>query len=182
MHLSDEYLQLQRNFHALRPDYGTSGSRYGAHVAHLCNAFALKTVLDYGCGKGTLARGLQGVAITEYDPAVPGKHYVEGVLWDREPAVPAKYDLVVCTDVLEHIEPEHLDATLRTLVGLTGKLCFLAVHCGPAVKTLPDGRNAHLIQMPPRWWIDKLWEAGFDLQHFEVAPNGFVATLKRYGE
>jgi hypothetical protein len=33
---------------------------------------------------------------------------------------------------------------------------------GPAVKVLADGRNAHLIQKPSSWWLEKL------IQHFEI--------------
>jgi hypothetical protein len=38
---------------------------------------------------------------------------------------------------------------------------------GPAGKTLPDGRNAHLIQKPSSWWLPKL-SAHFDVLHLET--------------
>ena len=33
---------------------------------------------------------------------------------------------------------------------------------GPAGKVLADGRNAHLIQKPSSWWLEKI------IKHFEV--------------
>ena len=83
--------------------------------------------------------------IAEYDPAIPGKNELP------EPA-----DLVVCTDVLEHIEPGLLPNVLEHLRSLTRKCFFFAIDCGPANKHFPDGRNVHLIQEPPLWWLNKL--------------------------
>ena len=171
MHISPEYLALQKQFHLDRPEYGSYGGRLGGQVAALANAHGCTSVLDYGCGKGTLAQTLVGVEVREYDPAIPGKD-----------AAPEPADLVVCTDVLEHIELEHVEPTLVTLRALTRKVCLVGVHTGLARKRLPDGRNAHITIRPARWWIDKFWEAGFDMRHFNADPLGFLAVLVRYGE
>ena len=81
--------------------------------------------------------------IREYDPAVPGK--------DAEPQ-PA--DLVICTDVLEHIEPDCLNDVLDHIRQVSLKYAFVNVSTRPAVKFLQDGRNAHLIIQPADWWRD----------------------------
>jgi 2-polyprenyl-3-methyl-5-hydroxy-6-metoxy-1,4-benzoquinol methylase len=167
--ISESYRELNRKLHESKPEYGTSGQLYGTYVAQLAASTGCKTLLDYGCGKGTLKQGLSGIEVQEYDPAVAGK--------DDLAAVKAA-DLVTCTDVLEHIEPEHLDAVLALLRHFTKRILFVAVHCGPAVKILADGRNAHLIQRPPRWWNDKLWSAAFDLNYFQVVPRGFIAVYE----
>ena len=85
-----------------------------------------------------------------YDPAYP------------EYGAPQPADLVTCIDVLEHVEPECLDAVLKELTRITVRLGFFTVHTGPAMKFLSDGRNAHLIQWPLNWWVDRL------SQHFTV--------------
>jgi hypothetical protein len=41
---------------------------------------------------------------------------------------------------------------------------------------LPDGRNAHLIQEPPEWWLPKLLER-FDLYTFQRMPGGFAVSV-----
>jgi hypothetical protein len=83
--------------------------------------------------------------VTEYDPAMPGK--------DSEPS-PAH--LVVCIDVMEHIEPDclHYVLTHIQLLGLGGT--FFIVDTVLAQKTLADGRNAHLIVEDLPWWHEKL--------------------------
>jgi hypothetical protein len=62
----------------------------------------------------------------------------------------------VSLDVLEHIEPECLDDVLDDMKRCTLKGVFLSVSLVTAGKTLPDGRNAHLIVEPIEWWLPKL--------------------------
>jgi hypothetical protein len=99
----------------------------------------LTDVLDYGCGKGNLGIG------RKYDPAIP--EYAK----DPDPA-----DLVVCTDVLEHIEPECLEDVLKHIQSKCRKKAFFVISTRPAKKILPDGRNAHLIIQPSGWWVSTL--------------------------
>src|SRR5262249_17383902 len=69
---------------------------------------------------------------------------------------PQAADLVACTDVLEHIEPECIGAVLDDIASLVRHLVFLVIATQPAKKTLADGRNAHLIQEPVQWWAPPL--------------------------
>ena len=106
---------------------------------------------DYGAGKQNLRKALEqrGVELSAYhpfDPAFP--HYGE----------PQPAPLVCCIDVLEHVEPSCLEAVLHELERIVVHLGFFTIHTGPAGKTLPDGRNAHLIQAPSSWWLPKLAE------------------------
>ena len=122
-----------------------------------------KTVLDYGCGKGGLGLALSHLLMTGYDPAVAGH---EGT---PEPA-----DLVICTDVLEHIEPECLEEVLDDLRRCALKGVFLTIATRPAKKFLADGRNAHLIQEPMTWWLPKIWSR-WDLRLVQATPEEFAA-------
>jgi uncharacterized membrane protein YkvA (DUF1232 family) len=76
--------------------------------------------------------------------------------------------------VLEHIEPQMLDACLDDLASIARKLVLVTVHTGPAKKLLSDGRNAHLIQEPPSWWLPQLARR-FDLLHVQHVRKGFFA-------
>lgn len=102
-------------------------------------------MLDYGAGKQGLADALPELAITSYDPAVAGIDM---------PPVP--HTVVACCDVLEHIEPEHIEDVLDHIASLTKQFVFLVIHSKPAKKNLPDGRNAHILQRPIEWWMPKL--------------------------
>jgi hypothetical protein len=127
------------------------GRHYAKQVHELANACGALTVLDYGCGKCTLKQALDDLGLPlrgdwyNYDPCI-AEHAKE----------PPACDLVVCTDVLEHIEPELLEDVLRDLQAKTRKAAFFVIHIGPAKKVLPDGRNAHLIQEHPIWWLHRV--------------------------
>lgn len=143
MLISDAYRDMNKNLHA-GGCYGQSGDRWLASVQLLIDKFEPETILDYGCGQGALGRAL-GRPLAEYDPAVPGKDQL-----------PAPADLVVCTDVMEHIEPELIDGVLDHLRSVTKRYLFAVISTRPARKILPDGRNAHLIVEPWEWWEAKL--------------------------
>lgn len=154
--ISTGYQELQRELHTRPEGYGGKGHKWAPPVLDLLRRYDCWSVLDYGCGEGALVRRLKGlsecrgVRLSEYDPAMPGK--------DRRPDFA---DLVVVTDVLEHIEPDRLDAVLAHIRGLTRKVGFLVIATGPANKVMADGRNAHLIQEPRPWWAEQLARAGF---------------------
>lgn len=142
--ISAEYAGLNAELHRSNPLYGVGGARHAETVKKLAASLSTTSVLDYGCGKGRLAHSLP-YPIWEYDPAIPGKT-----------ASPRPADLVVCTDVLEHIEPEMLRFVLDDLRRCVVKMGYFVIHMGPASKTLPDGRNTHLIQQDASWWKHKL--------------------------
>jgi hypothetical protein len=143
--ISDRYVELNRQLHNARPDYGTSGHKWAPLVRDRFNAYQCRSLLDYGAGKQTLKASLTDLPVRCYDPSV------EAISAPPQPA-----HFVTCTDVLEHIEPEYIDAVLDHLAQLTERAAFLVVATRPAVKFLPDGRNAHLIQEPPTWWLTKI--------------------------
>ena len=63
---------------------------------------------------------------------------------------------------MEHIEPECLDAVLDHIRDLSRTVTLLGVSMQEAAKTLPDGRNAHLIVEGPDFWfpkIEKRWKS-----------------------
>lgn len=163
--ISDSYRAEQAALHA-RGNYGTASLQFGAIVSTIVNKTGAQTLLDYGCGSmRNLAKVLDcNVAYQGYDPATE--------FTAKEPA-----DLVCCIDVLEHIEPELLDNVLTDLQSLSKHYAFLTVHTGPAVKTLSDGRNAHLIQQPAEWWFPLL-SRFFDIHSFQKLPNGFYVVCQ----
>lgn len=146
MLITPEYRDLNRQLHETRPDYGTTAPKYVDHVAQIATMMGAVSILDYGCGKGLLAESMRNqYPVLEFDPCIDGKD-----------APPAPADLVVSVDVMEHIEPDCLDAVLDDIARLAKRAVYLTVATRPAVKTLADGRNAHLIVEPIDWWLPKL--------------------------
>jgi FkbM family methyltransferase len=167
--ISKDYVKQNEMLHQTNPYYGVSGVKYANDVLSLTKQLNTTDVLDYGCGKGTLASALP-FPINEYDPAIKEK--------SKDPA-PA--DLVVCTDVLEHIEPEYIDNVIGDLARCTLKKALLIIHTGPALKTLPDGRNTHLIQEDQSYWDKKLLSQ-FTIDSCQNLGNGlrYIVTPKIY--
>lgn len=149
--ITDGYREQNRALHATRDDYGVGGKKWANMVSDIAGQQGIKDVLDYGCGKGTLAKTLPLLNVAGYDPAVEG--------FDGPPV---ESELVVCTDVLEHVEPELLDNVLDDIKRLATRFVILVVATRPAVKHLNDGRNAHLTVEAVDWWMPKLM-ARFDL-------------------
>jgi hypothetical protein len=163
--ISDEYRLLQQRMHE-NPNYGVASVGYAPLVAQIVEQLGVKELLDYGAGKGRLGIALREhlkrpLTIHHYDPAVPE--------WA---APPAPCGFVACIDVLEHIEPQYLDNVLDDLRRVTAGAGVITVETVPAIKILPDGRNAHLIQQPAGWWLPKMMER-FELVTFNRVDRGF---------
>jgi hypothetical protein len=169
--ITEEYREMQRKLHE-NPDYGVASVGYAPLVAQVIKATGVTELLDYGAGKGRLGITLRKhvewpLNIHHYDPAVAE--------WA---ATPAPCNFVACIDVLEHIEPHLLDNVLDDLRRVTAGVGIFTVHTEAAVKFLPDGRNAHLIQQPPAWWLPKFTDR-FELVTFNRIKMGFFVTVER---
>ena len=158
--LSRAYRNQLIELHGADAAWGTTGSEYFLEVMKAAKDDGCKSLLDYGCGKGYLVAMIKDYMVSKpekvpedlvrvegYDPAV--KDYLE---------LPAPADLIVSTDVFEHIEPENLDTVLGHIAGLMLISGFFVIFTGKAKAILPDGRNAHLIQEGEDFWAAKLKE------------------------
>lgn len=163
--ISEEYKKLNKMLHDLRPDYGANGHRYANVIKQLAEDYQTKDILDYGCGKQTLKKVLKEYNVIGYDPAI-----------EELSSPPEATDIVYCGDVLEHIEPDFLDSVLDDLKRVTKKAGFFVIHTGPATKSLPDGRNAHLIQQNCSWWQPKI-EQRFNIKKIEESFPEIMFTV-----
>mgnify|MGYP001041561735 CR=1 FL=1 len=146
---SEGYRAQLREKHA-GMKWGKHGHSHAPEILEHLARLGGRSVLDYGCGQGTLARALPNVKVFQYDPGIAG-------LDD----LPKPADVVACTDVLEHVEPDLINRVLRHIFLLAGRGAYLVIATRLAREQLPDGRNAHLIVRPPEWWIEKLRETGW---------------------
>ena len=167
MLITPEYLALQKQLHASNDSYGVSGRHY-ADIVRQISKWGRLSVLDYGCGRQTLAEALgPAYRVTNYDPCIEGLD-----------TPPDPHPVVACTDVLEHIEPELVNNVLAELRRLTTERALLVINTGPARKVLADGRNAHICQQPSEWWIERIKAAGFEVtDHFEEVKNNTFGVI-----
>jgi hypothetical protein len=152
--ITEEYRKLQQKLHE-NPNYGVASIAFAPIVAKIIETYRIKTLSDYGAGKKNLLKALleKNIILEKYfpfDPAFP------------EYGLPTSSDLICCIDVLEHIEPIYIDNVLSELSHIVSKIGFFSIHMGPAGKFLQDGRNAHLIQEPTSWWLNKI------VKYFEI--------------
>lgn len=149
---------MQQHLHSIPKGYGGNGDKWADAVMKLALLYNCNTILDYGCGQGNLGKAIQekklsNVTFTDYDPAIIGKDQIEKY---------KKFDLIVCTDVLEHIEPDKLGIVIDHIFRLSNKLVFLVIATRPSNKWLLDNRNAHLIIEPGTWWMERLLHPNFE--------------------
>lgn len=173
MTISAEYLEQQKQLHR-DPNYGVASLHFAPLVLDLADQIKAKSISDYGAGKRNLYKKLLELGRNDfeyfpYDPAFP------------EYGAPNPADLVCCIDVLEHIEPPYLEAVLDDLAKITVKAGLFTIHTEPAMKTLADGRNAHLIQEPASWWLPRLCER-FEIGHLQRIQNGFWIVVEAKAE
>lgn len=172
MLITERYRDQQKQMHETTV-YGIASAQYAPMVAKVIDQYAVDDLLDYGAGSRlTLIKTIAEQRLVKrkfnyhaYEPAI------EMYAKTPEPA-----EMVACIDVLEHIEPNCLDAVLDDLKRVTKKIGLFTIATVLAGKTLPDGRNAHLIVEPAEWWLPRLTDR-FMLQSFQRNKGGFVVLV-----
>lgn len=145
-----------------------AGAKHAEAVEAFATALEAETLLDYGCGEAKLAAALPAFKWQNYDP---------GVMAHAKMPKPA--DLVVCTDVLEHVEPTKLTAVLDHLWRLTARAAYFVISTKPAIAVLPDGRNAHLVVEPSEWWLTKLRRIGWSVEAAQATGKELRVWLRK---
>lgn len=148
-----DIIEEYKKIHESQPKVMTGSvvsKRMKSKVGMFFKTFKPKTTLDYGCGKGwqwtkdKLHQEFNAPLPYMYDPGVSGI--------DQKPHG-LTFDCTICTDVMEHVEPEDCDSTLTEIFNYTNKAVLFSIACNPAWKTFPDGRNLHVNCKPEEWWF-----------------------------
>lgn len=178
---TSEYSVLQKELHE-QGHYGMEGQvdfemAARAIISLHCQLKRPLRILDYGCGSGALGKKIEesftsNVAqVSYYDP------FIEK--YSKEPS--EKFDIVACFDMLEHVEFQCVDNVLKHLAGFVKYMSVIAIHTADAVKLLADGRNAHVTQRNPQWWVNTIGlklaigEAIYTADHIMMACQSFDA-------
>jgi len=165
--ISPEYIEQNKTLHDINEEYGTSGRKFAQIVQEICQQHNTLDILDYGCGKATLDASLPGFMVRNYDPGI-----------EEHSAMPEPADIVVCTDVMEHIEPPFVEDVLDHIKSVMIKGGLITIASRPAKKSLPDGRNAHLIQENYRWWLPKIWDRFNVMQFDNLSDKEYILILR----
>ena len=159
--ISEYYRDQNAQLHATNR-YGKWGHRQKDAVESVYRRYNCKSALDYGAGQQTLSEAVS-FSLTGYDPAIPAIS-----------ELPTVHDLVVCSDVLEHVEPEYLDNVLEHIQAIVEVAAYFVIATRPdGTKKLPDGRDPHICLHDKDWWEAKIGEY-FNVVKCEMGERGEV--------
>ena len=172
MRWTEGYKVLQLDLHE-NTEYGISGQQYIPTIFHSIAQLAKRLphvrILDYGSSSGATMKAVRehlwlppNVEERCYDPFVAG--------CDSEPE-PA--DFVICTDVMEHVEPECTMSVLDHIASLTKRIVFFSIPLVKAHKVLADGRNAHINLRTSEFWLREI-QRRFVMSEARVSSNGEI--------
>ena len=122
---------------------GTTVRQYIPEINKLRREYGLVTMLDYGCGKAQFHDPNWNAV--KYDPAIE--------IFNTKPV--GKFDLVISTDVLEHVPEQNIDEVIADIFNYSDRWVFVSVCCREAREVLPNGMNAHATVKPEEWWKEK---------------------------
>jgi hypothetical protein len=151
--ISPEYQALLQRQHRETKWGADADYRHFAEVMQVVSTQRCASILDYGSGRESLRRDVDRLALKPIPVACydPGTSRTE---------LPEHADLVVCGDVLEHIQPDKIDAVLEHIFSLAHKAIFLVIALRQAKAPMVDGSPAHLIVEDASWWLKKLQPLG----------------------
>lgn len=136
--------------------------------------FKFETCVDYGCAKGFLVNALRIIGCDAY-----GEDISEYAVDNCHPNVKKYvslpncnyYDLLICKDVLEHIEEVNLPEVLQNLKKKSQQFFFV----------IPLGDDdrfrireyevdiTHVTKKDEEWWINLFKSQGYDLVRFSYS-------------
>ena len=133
---------------------GTALLKHIPEIAQLARENHCESILDFGCGKALfwnspLWKPIFNQSIkklTLHDPYI--------AKYSKNPLDGPRHDMVVCTDVMEHVPEEDTDEFLKTLFKCARRLVFMNISTVPARKTFKDGTNLHINLKTEKEWIE----------------------------
>ncbi|MBB4347921.1 methyltransferase domain-containing protein [Aliirhizobium cellulosilyticum] len=139
----EQYAEIHR-----RQKYGTGSAKARRWIEPWIISRRPASMLDYGAGQSKTVELLRARTLGvrhRFDPAIPEISKVPH----------SRYDIVTCTDVLEHLDEAEIPAVLHHIRSLTTH-AIIAADTRPADMVLPNGENAHATVKPPEWWASRI--------------------------
>lgn len=141
-------LELYEQLHKER-HYGDTGLNYLEDVLSFIRSTGAIQILDFGAGTGSLAEQLHhkyNISIDQFDPCYDGKRNIPK----------NEYDLIITTDVLEHIYEDEIENLFEEMLSLQPKFMYHAISTRKARILLPDNSNCHKTIKSAEWWQAKI--------------------------
>ena len=155
---------------------GRSLVRFAGPIKQIIEKHGCETLLDYGCGKGhpytdkfrtvpdsgfldTPIHEFWGIKdITLYDPGEE----------EHNKLPTGVYDIVVNTDVLEHVPYQDLAWVIKEILNYSTNVVFLNICCLPAMKHFLNGENVHVSLYPVEEWLQFIARISVDYPYLTI--------------
>lgn len=135
------------------------------------------TLVDVGCAnadyvagfldRGVSARGIEGTDNCMNYLEVP--EYRVTIADIREPILIGFFDLAICLEVAEHIEPEYVETFVDNLCGFSNRILMSAAGLGAK-------GHGHFNCQPKDYWIEK-----FKIRKYQLV-NNIVEQIRKHWE
>lgn len=127
-----------------------AGARSSAEVLapYLAGRYEPARVIDVGCGEGWFCREFEACGVHAAGVDGPWVDSAITVDFDRPPYPQlGRFDLAVCLEVAEHVEPGAANDFIAWLISLAPVVVFSAAVPG-------QGGEGHVNEQPPAYWRD----------------------------
>ena len=193
------YHELVKNYSLMHSSADSNSAKPKFPGKKVCEMAALiqrvalinncKSVLDYGGGKGFQYTDKVIFIDIDTGKTYKGLHNLLGAetafVFDPSSSnlknKPDPEDLVICTDVLEHIYENDLPWVLHEIFSSAKKTVFLTIACYLDRKKLPNGLPCHITVKEPNWWHGLVKGIGSQYPHisyvcvcWQMSKEGFI--------
>ena len=155
-------------------DYKWMPTRSIPEALDIKEYFDFKTCVDYGCAKGFLVNALRIIGCDAYGEDI-SEYAVENCHPNVKDYVSLPndnvYDLLICKDVLEHIEEEDLPGVLQTFARKSNQF-FFVIPLGDEDRFRIREYEVditHVTKKDEEWWIKMFESQGFRLTKFSYS-------------
>ena len=166
-----DYIKQYELLYKIKKNYGKTSIKLYDMLKKIINDLNISSVLDYGCGKSKLLDLIKKnskIKIFKYDPAI--KKY--------STLTKNKNDLVICTDVLQHVPLYDLDRVLKEIKS-KGIYILFYIKCTNHKTKLPNGTYANCTVYDKKWWLEKLSTYFYNIKEIKISDLTSVCFIMK---
>lgn len=166
-----DYIKQYELLYKIKKNYGKTSIKLYDMLEKIINDLNILSVLDYGCGKSKLLdliKKNKKIKIYRYDPAI--KKYSK--------LTKNKTDLVICTDVLQHVPLYDLDRVLKEIKSKGIYILFYIKYTNHKTK-LPNKTYANCTVYDKKWWLEKLSNYYDDIKEIKISDLTSVCFIMK---
>lgn len=166
-----DYIKQYELLYKIKKNYGKTSIKLYDMLEKIINDLNILSVLDYGCGKSKLLdliKKNKKIKVYKYDPAI--KKYSK--------LTKNKTDLVICTDVLQHVPLYDLDRVLKEIKS-KGIYILFYIKCTNHKTKLPNKTYANCTVYDKKWWLEKLSNYYDDIKEIKISDLTSVCFIMK---